>query len=96
MHHQFTRQTFVFIKKEHTCFGLPDKDIQGKIAFHVLAIWYILARGVKERMSLLRDIFYDLELDDKCEEIFDKYPWVTNENNNSVTGIKANGIALEF
>ena len=38
--------TFVFIRQEQTHFGLPVKEIQGRIAFHVLAIWYILAKGV--------------------------------------------------
>ena len=38
--------TFVFIRQEHTCF-------QGIIAFHVLAIWYILANGVQDRISLI-------------------------------------------
>ena len=31
--------TFVYIRQEHTCFGLSVKEIQGRIAFHVLAIW---------------------------------------------------------
>ena len=35
---------FVYIRKEHTCFGLSVKKIQGRIAFHVLAIWYISAK----------------------------------------------------
>ena len=38
--------TFVCIRQEHTCFGLTVKEIQGRIAFHVLAKWYILAKGV--------------------------------------------------
>ena len=38
--------TFVFIRQEHTRF-------QGIIAFHVLAIWYILANGVQDRVSLI-------------------------------------------
>ena len=32
--------TFVFIRHKHTHYGLPVKEIQGRIAFHVLAIWY--------------------------------------------------------
>ena len=46
--------TFVFIRKEHSRFDLPEKEIQGKIAFHILAIWSILASGVKDRMSLIQ------------------------------------------
>ena len=36
--------TFVFIRQEYTHFGLPVIEIQGRIAFHVLATWYILAK----------------------------------------------------
>ena len=38
--------TFVCIRQEHKHFGLSVKEIQGRIVFHVLAIWYILAKGV--------------------------------------------------
>ena len=67
--------TFVFIRQEHTRFGLPVKEIQGRIAFHVLAIWYILAKGVKDKASIIKEMFYDL--DEGCVDIFDKFPWVT-------------------
>ena len=36
-------ETFVYIKQEHTCFGLAVKEIQSRIAFHVLEIWYLQA-----------------------------------------------------
>ena len=36
--------TFVCIRQEHIHFGLSVKEIQGRIAFHVLAIWYILSK----------------------------------------------------
>ena len=48
--------TFVCIRQEHTCFGLSEKEIQGRIAFYVLAIWYILAKGVQDKASLIRDV----------------------------------------
>ena len=48
--------TFVCIRQEHTCFGLSVKEIQGRIAFHVLTIWYILARGVQDKASYKRDV----------------------------------------
>ena len=57
--------TFVCIRQEHTHLGLSVKEIQGRIAFHVLAIWYILANGVQDRASLIEDMFYDLELDEE-------------------------------
>ena len=55
---------FVFIRQEHTCFGLPVNEVQGRIAFYVLAIWYILATGVKDKASLIKEMFYDLELEE--------------------------------
>ena len=36
--------TFVCIRQEHTCFGLTVKEIQGRIAFHILVIWYIFGQ----------------------------------------------------
>ena len=38
-------ETFVYIRQEHTHFGLSVKEIQSRIAFHVLAIWYLQAKG---------------------------------------------------
>ena len=38
-------EDFVYIRQEHTHFGLSIKGIQGRIAFPVLAIWYIFAKG---------------------------------------------------
>ena len=70
--------TFVFIRQEHTHFGLSVKEVQGRIAFHVLAIWYILATGVKDKASLIQEMFYDLELNEECVDIFEKFPWVTS------------------
>ena len=71
--------TFVYIRKEHTCFGLSVKDIQGRIAFHVLAIWYISAKGVYHTIPLIKEMFYDLELEEECAEILDKFPWLTSD-----------------
>ena len=75
---------FVCIRHEHACFGLSVKDIQGRIAFHVLAIWYVLAKGVKDKASLIEEMFYDLELDEESADIFDKFPWVTSETDETV------------
>ena len=71
--------TFMYIRKEHTHFGLSVKEIQGRIAFHVLAIWYILAKGVYHTIPLIKEMFYDLELEEECAEIFDKFPWLTSD-----------------
>ena len=86
--------TFVFIRQEHTWFGLPVKEIQGRIAFHVLAIWYILASGVKDRASLIKDMFYNLELDEECEDVFDKFLWVTSERDGTGAGNKMSNILM--
>ena len=61
--------TFVSIRQEHTHFGLSVKEIQGRIAFHVLAIWYILAKGVKNKATPIKEMFYDSELDEECANI---------------------------
>ena len=45
--------TFVCIKQKHTHFGLSGKEIQGRISFHALVIWKILANGVQDRASLI-------------------------------------------
>ena len=82
--------TIVFIRQEHTHFGLPVKEIQGRIAFHVLAIWYILAKGVKDKASIMKEMFYDLELDEECADIFDKFPWVTSERDGTGPRNKTN------
>ena len=89
--------TFVCIRQEHTCFGLSIKEIQGRIAFSVLAIWYILAKGVKDKVSLIKVMFYDLDLEEECANILDKFPWLTsaidafgakNKTNNIQMGTK--------
>ena len=70
------------------------KEIQGRIAFLILAIWYILANGVNDRMSQLKDIFCDLDLEDECADIFEKFPWVTSERNVTGAGVSSNKIKI--
>ena len=86
--------TFVFIRQEHTHFGLPGKEVQGRIAFHVLAIWYILATGVKDKASLIKEMFYDFELEEGCADIFEKFPWVTSDRDGTVPTSKTNNIQM--
>ena len=69
----------MYIRQEHTRFGLSVKEIQGRIAFHVLAIWYILAKGVKNKTSVIKEMFCDLELEEEYMDVFDKFPWVTSD-----------------
>ena len=86
--------TFVFIRQEHTHFGLSVKEVQGRIAFHVLAIWYILAKGEKDKASIIKEMFYDLELDEECADIFDKFPWETSERDGTGCRNKTNNIQM--
>ena len=73
-------ETFVYIRQEHTRFGLSIKEIQGRIAFHVLAIWYILAKGKYHIIPGIEEMFHDLELEDEYAEIIDKFPGVVDRN----------------
>ena len=75
-------ETFVYIRQEHTCFGLSVKEIQSRIGFHVLAIWYIQAKSKFYVIPMLRDMFHDLELDDDCAEVIDRFPGVVDIVNN--------------
>ena len=86
--------TLVCIRKEHTCFGLSVKEIQSWIVFHVLAIWYISAKGVYNTIPLIKDMFYDLELEDECAEILDKFPWLTSDIDVSGAKSKTNNIQM--
>ena len=62
-----------------THFGLSVREIQRRIAFHVLTIRYILAKGVQNKASLTKEMFYDLELEEECGNIFDDFPWMTSD-----------------
>ena len=74
-------ETFVYIRQEHTRFGLSIKEIQGRIAFHVLAIWYIQAKGKCHVIPVIRDMFHDLDLEDDCAEVIDRFPGVVDRDN---------------
>ena len=63
------------------CFGLSIKEIQGRIAFHVLAIWYIQAKGKCHVIPVIRDMFHDLNLKDDCAEVIDRFPGVVDRDN---------------
>ena len=72
-------ETYVFIGKEHVCFGLSLKEITSRIAFHILSIWYM---GVRNRPSVIPTIinmFQNLELEDDCLEVIDKFPSVVEK-----------------
>ena len=84
----------MYIRKEHTCFGLSVKEIQGRIAFHVLAIWYISAKGVYHIIPLIKEMFYDLELEEECTEILDKFPCLISDIDVSGDKSKTNNIQM--
>ena len=82
------------IRREHVHFGLSVKEIQGRIAFHILAIWYILAKGVYHTIPLIKEMFYDLELKEECAEILDEFPWLTSDIDVSGAKSKTNNIQM--
>ena len=86
--------TFLCIRKKHIRFGLSVKEIQGRIAFHILAIWYISAKGVYHTIPLIKEMFYDLELEEECAEILDKFPWLTSDTDVSGARSKTNKIQM--
>ena len=59
------------------------KEIQGRIAFHVLSIWYIHAKGKFHVIPMLREMFNDLEMEDDCAEVIDRFPGVVDRLQNS-------------
>ena len=86
--------TFVCIRQENTCFGLPVKEIQGRIAFYVLAIWYILSKEKYHIIPLIKEMFYDLELEEECTNILDKFPWMISDKDEIGARNKPNQIQM--
>ena len=82
------------IRREHVHFGLSVKEIQGRIAFYILAIWYILAKGVYHTIPLIKEMFYDLELKEECAEILDEFPRLTSDIDVSGAKSKTNNIQM--
>ena len=66
--------TFAHIRHEHTKFGLTVKEIHGRIALHILGIWYLQAKDKFHIIPMIMDIFRDLELYDECEEVIEMFP----------------------
>ena len=57
----------------------PGKNTH-KIAFPVWAIWYILAKCKYHIIPVIKDVFHDLELEDECAKIIDKFLGVVDRN----------------
>ena len=83
MNTKMHEDTFAYICKEHRRFSLDNTLVQHRIAYHILAIWYILENEKSDKISLLRDFFYDIDLDDMCEKVMDKHPWTNPQRSNS-------------
>ena len=45
---------------------------------------------LKDKATLIKETFYDLELEEECADIFDKFPWVISERDETRTGNKVN------
>ena len=67
-------ETFVFIKNEHTRRGLSLREKWSRIAFHLLAIWYMSAKRKIQVIPMLKAMFNDLDLEGGCAEVFSNYP----------------------
>ena len=87
-------ETYVFIKREHTHFGLSVKEIQSRIAFHVLCIWYMQAKHKFHVIPMLKEVFHDLELADDCEEVIDKFPSVVDKLKTNAYEAETNKIKM--
>ena len=66
-------ETYVFIRKEHDRFGLSLKEITSTIAFHILSISYMSVRNRPHVIPTIKNMFQDLELEDDCMEVIDKF-----------------------
>ena len=75
--------TFVHIRHEHTKFGLSIKEINGRIALHILGIWYLQAKNKFHIIPMIMDMFRDLESYDECEEIIEIFPEMKEDVNRS-------------
>ena len=85
-------ETYVFIRKEHAHLGLSLREKWSRVAFHILAIWYMSAKSKFQVIPVLKDMFSDLELEDGCSEVFSNYPnmveKLTPAEKNGPNGIK--------
>ena len=80
-------ETYVFIRKEHTHLGLSLKEKWSRVAFHILAIWYMSAKSKFQVIPVLKDMFNDLELEDGCSEVISNYPNMVEK----LTPVEKNG-----
>ena len=68
-------ETYVFIRKEHTCQGLSLKEKWSRVTFHLLTIWYMREKSKFQVIPGLKVMFNnDMGLMDGCAEVFGNYP----------------------
>ena len=87
-------ETYVFIRREHTHFGLSVKEIQSRKAFHVLCIWYMKGKCKFHVIPMLKDMFHDLELADDCDEVIDKFPSVVDKLKTNADEVETDKIKM--
>ena len=73
--------TFAHIRHEHTKFGLSVKEIHGRIALHILGIWYLQVKDKFHIIPMIMEMFRDLELYDECEEVIEMFPEMNEDGN---------------
>ena len=71
--------TYVYIRSEHRlmaqAYKKSETSLQNEIAFHILAIWYVLAKNEPDRWEIIREMFSDLEMGKKCAKVLESFPW---------------------
>ena len=87
-------ETYVFIRKEHVCFGLSLEEITSRIAFHILSIWYMGVRNRPNVIPTITNMFQNLELEDDCLEIIDKFPSVVEKLKSNTDKAETNKIKI--
>ena len=87
-------ETYVFIRKEHVCFGISLKEITSRIAFHILSIWYMSVRNRPHVIPTIKNMFQDLELEGDCLEVIDKFPTVVKRLKSNADKVEPNKIKM--
>ena len=65
-----------------------ETSLQNEIAFHILAIWYVLAKDDLDRWEIIREMFLDMKQGEKCTKVLDNFPWTRAVDGRSVkTGV---------
>ena len=87
-------ETYVFIRKEHVHFGLSLKEITSRIASHILSIWYMSVRDRPHVIPTIKNMFQELELEDDCLEVIDKFPSVVERLKSNANKVEPNKIKM--